>query len=97
MSTKTGTRATSACETAAIQPACRAVSERSRSAKLNQATTTSTAIAIAAHHEIAWKTIRIPSTTAIQNAIRTRRARSQRSEEHTSELQSRGQLVCRLL
>src|SRR5437660_8270527 len=27
----------------------------------------------------------------------TRRGRRQRSEEHTSELQSRGQLVCRLL
>src|SRR5690625_6146689 len=36
------------------------------------------------------------STTAIQNCWDLTRA-TQRSEEHTSELQSRGHLVCRLL
>src|SRR5919198_2912870 len=36
------------------------------------------AIAIAAHHEIACRATSRPSTTAIQSAKRTRRARSQR-------------------
>src|SRR4029079_18073942 len=78
MSTKIGTSTTSACETAAIHQACRVVSERTRWARLNQPTTTSAATATASHPAIAWKTTRMPSATAIQKAIRIRRARSQR-------------------
>src|SRR5690625_6888109 len=39
----------------------------------------------------------VPSTIAILRGLRERYELHHRSEEHTSELQSRGHLVCRLL
>src|SRR5690625_6747570 len=41
--------------------------------------------------------MRLRSTPTSSSSSSQRRRRSSRSEEHTSELQSRGHLVCRLL
>src|SRR5437870_7467645 len=43
------------------------------------------------------QTAELPIWTSLQNSAEMRKANPQRSEEHTSELQSRGHLVCRLL
>src|SRR5690625_7951089 len=40
---------------------------------------------------------RLPAVVTVAGAVRDRLAAATRSEEHTSELQSRGHLVCRLL
>src|SRR5437660_8046693 len=40
---------------------------------------------------------RVPHRLALEHAAEEIAVRPQRSEEHTSELQSRGHLVCRLL
>src|SRR5690625_5848720 len=38
-----------------------------------------------------------PPSSSRENVVRSRPGATRRSEEHTSELQSRGHLVCRLL
>src|SRR5690625_6483586 len=43
------------------------------------------------------KEILIPTETVVEIRSGKKRTREKRSEEHTSELQSRGHLVCRLL
>src|SRR5438874_8747098 len=45
----------------------------------------------------AWRPTRTPSSSCAPGSTSWRRCRSTRSEEHTSELQSRRDLVCRLL
>src|SRR2546427_3703614 len=52
----------------------------------------------AARQAAAWSCPRIPSRARPGSAPRSaRRSRPRRSEEHTSELQSQSNLVCRLL
>src|SRR5690625_6441405 len=47
-------------------------------------------------HRLRWDASEC-STVHVPTSCRTKTARLSRSEEHTSELQSRGHLVCRLL
>src|SRR5439155_11572104 len=50
------------------------------------------------HHELGRRTLlRLATTPEAQAAAQRAARRTLRSEEHTSELQSRGHLVCRLL
>src|SRR5690625_5323038 len=48
-------------------------------------------------HHIAWSVPNLETLTNWQTTLQDEDFRVTRSEEHTSELQSRGHLVCRLL
>src|SRR5690625_6186351 len=55
------------------------------------------ATAVPAHAEAAAEAVPVPRNPSTTTAAARQRAETPRSEEHTSELQSRGHLVCRLL